>query len=119
MAARERGPERRGVGVEGRTQATDEILGAEHGQLHADQDGEQEEERPAISIANRIDDHEHDGEADDDPDVAEISDGEQAACRGRGGAVIVPPRGDGVVDVLDGCDAADEDGENSEHEAAH
>src|SRR5262245_6638169 len=117
MAAWERRPERCGVGVERRTEAADEVLGAEHGQFHADQDGEQEEERPAISIANRIDDHEQDRETDDDPDAAEIRDRVQTVSR-SGAAVVVPPCRDGIVDVLDGCDAPDEYGESSEHKTA-
>jgi len=32
--------------------------------------------------------------------------------------VILYPSGDGVVDVLDGCDASDKECEDSEHEAA-
>jgi hypothetical protein len=68
-------------------------------------------------MADHVQKNEHEGEADDDPDVAQLGDRLEAASRRRA-AVVVPPRRDGVVDVLDDCSASNEPREDPERKAA-
>ena len=70
---------------------------------------EQEQNRPAAR-RRTLDDHEHHHEPDDDPDIAEVRRILQPAVR-CGASVVVAPRRDRVVDVLDRGEAADEHGE--------
>ncbi len=70
-----------------------------------------------VSAAEQIGEHEQEGEHRDDPDVPELGDRVEAACRDLA-AAVVPPRRYGVVDVLDDRDPPHENGEDAEHEPA-
>ncbi len=110
-------PECGGGGVERGAEAADEIFDAELGKLRPCENDEQEQPAPAAALAEHVEEHDEHRKAGDDRAAAELGDGVQSA-RGRARAVVIAPRGCGVVDVLDERDVPHEQREHAEHESA-
>jgi hypothetical protein len=117
VSARERRTERCRRWVERRPNAADEILDAEHDRLHADEDREQEEKRPAVSPPDDLERDERKPQHDHDLEAPQVGERVQPVG-GRRAAVVVSPGGDNVVEALDERNATNQEGKSAQGQAA-